>query len=929
MKSSISSSAVMPMDEICLNIDDRAIRVPRGTTILEAAKMAGVYLPTLCHHPDLKPIGSCKLCIVSIDGMEAFPTACNTPAEDGMAVSTKTEELQEMRRHTLEMLLALTNHPTSCLFCDRKNDCGDLRECMRKFPVTVGCKYCAKNGECELQRAVEYVGLDRVRYQMSYRNMPVFREPFFDRDYNLCILCARCVRTCQEVRGEAVLSSNPDFHRDHWIGPESLQDSDCKFCGACVDACPTGALQARFEKWQRPESSTVTVCPYCGVGCQMEIGCLENRLVRVRGHRENGPNNGQLCVKGRFGLGFVESPERLTTPLIRKNGSLVPASWDEALDLVARKLADYKGDSFAFLASAKCTNEENYLAQKFARLVMGTNNVDHCARLCHASTVAALALAFGSGAMTNSIAELADAGCIFVIGSNTSEQHPVIALKIKEAKRKGAKIIVANPRWIDLCKIADVWLRQTPGTDVPLALEMCRVILEENLLDQDFISQRTEGFEEFKASLQNLSEKEASLITGVDSSLIREAARLYAAGNPSSIIYSMGITQHSHGVDNIFALANLAMLTGNIGKPSSGINPLRGQNNVQGSCDMGALPNLLPGYQAVINPDLLKKFEQAWGASAPLPKLPGMTVVEMMAAAFEGKIKAMFIMGENPVVSDPDSSHVVEALEALDFLVVQDIFLSETAALADVVLPAATSLEKDGTFTNTERRVQRVRMALPPIGLSRPDWQILSDLARRMGQENQFRYKAPSQIMEEISRLTPSYGGISFERLERGGLQWPCPNKDHPGTVYLHKGQFTRGKGKFNVVSYRQSMEVPDREYPFILTTGRVLCQYHTGTMTRKVHDLNYLRGEELVEMNPEDALTLGIEDGSMVEVSSRRGKLLVRAKTTDKSPKGVVFMTFHFAETPTNVLTNPALDPVAKIPELKVCAVKLNKVES
>jgi predicted molibdopterin-dependent oxidoreductase YjgC len=458
---------------------------------------------------------------------------------------------------------------------------------------------------------------------------------------------------------------------------------------------------------------------------------------------------------------------------------------------------------------------------------------------------------------------------------------------------------------------------------------MCRVILEENLLDQDFISQRTEGFEELKASLQNLSEKEASLITGVDSSLIREAARLYTAGNSSSIIYSMGITQHSHGVDNIFALANLAMLTGNIGKPSSGINPLRGQNNVQGSCDMGALPNLLPGYQAVINPDLLKKFEQAWGASAPLPKQPGLTVVEMMAAAFEGKIKSMFIMGENPVISDPDASHVVEALKSLDFLVVQDIFLSETAALADVVLPAATSLEKDGTFTNTERRVQRVRKALTPVGLSRPDWQILSDLARRMGQESQFRYTAPSQIMEEISRLTPSYGGISFERLEQGGLQWPCPNKDHPGTVYLHKGQFTRGKGKFNVVSYRQSMEVPDREYPFILTTGRVLCQYHTGTMTRKVHDLNYLQGEELVEMNPEDALTLGIEDGSMVEVSSRRGKLLVRAKTTDKSPKGVVFMTFHFAETPTNVLTNSALDPVAKIPELKVCAVKLNKVES
>jgi formate dehydrogenase alpha subunit len=843
-----------------------------------------------------------------------------------MAVSTNTDELQEMRRHTLEMLLALTSHPTSCLFCERKNECNDLRECMRKFPVTVGCKYCPKNGECELQRAVEYVGLDKIRYQVSYRNMPVLREPFFDRDYNLCILCSRCVRTCQEVRGEGILSSNPDFHRDHWIGPESLQESDCRFCGACVDACPTGALQARFEKWQRPEGSTVTVCPYCGVGCQMEVGTLDDRIVRIRGKRGCSPNNGQLCVKGRFGLGFVESPERLKTPLIRKNGTLVPASWEEALNLVAGKLANYRGDSFAFLASAKCTNEENYLAQKFTRLVMGTNNVDHCARLCHASTVSALALAFGSGAMTNSIAELADARCIFIIGSNTSEQHPVIALKIKEAKRKGAKIIVANPRWIDLCKIADIWLRQTPGTDVPLVLEMCRVILEENLLDEKFIQERTEGFEEFRTSLKELSGEDASAITGVDSALIREAARLYAAGNPSSIIYSMGITQHSHGVDNIFALANLAMMTGNIGKPSSGINPLRGQNNVQGSCDMGALPNLFPGYQAVINPDLRKKFEQAWGAL--LPEQPGLTVVEMMSAALDGKVRAMFIMGENPVISDPDCSHVVEALNALDFLAVQDIFLSETAALADVVLPAATGLEKDGTFTNTERRVQRVRKAVSPAGQSRPDWHILSDLARRMGHDGQFYYTAPSQIMEEISRLTPSYGGISFDRLENGGLQWPCPNKDHPGTVYLHRGQFTRGKGKFNVVSYRPSMELPDSDYPFILTTGRVLCQYHTGTMTRKVQDLNILRGEEMVEMNPEDALALGIEDDSIVEVSSRRGKLRVRAKTTDKSPKGVVFMTFHFAETPTNVLTNPALDPVAKIPELKVCAVKLSKVE-
>jgi formate dehydrogenase alpha subunit len=917
--------AVGNMIEIRLTIDDREVVVPEGATILDAARKAGSYVPALCDHPDLKPIGSCKLCIVSVKGLDYYPTACNTPAEEGMVVETRTEELQEMRRSTLEMLLALTNHPTSCLFCERRNECSDLRECMRKFPVTVGCKYCLKNGECELQQAVQFVELQNIRYEISFKNTPVLREPFFDRNYNLCILCGRCVRACQEVRGEGVLSSNADFHRMHWIGPQSLQDSDCKFCGTCVDICPTGALFARSEKWQRAEKSTDTVCPYCGVGCRIEVGVLDNRIVRVRGKRDCLPNNGQLCVKGRFGLGYVESPERLTVPLIRKNGKLEPATWEEALDLVAEKLNGYKGDSFAFLSSAKCSNEENYLAQKFARLVMQTNNVDHCARLCHASTVSALALAFGSGAMTNSISELADAKCIFIIGSNTSEQHPVIALKIKEAKRNGARIIVANPRWIDLCKIADVWLRQTPGTDVPLVLDMCRIILEENLMDEGFISERTEGFPEFKASLLKLSSSEAARITGVKSDLIRDAARLYASGNPSSIIYSMGITQHSHGVDNIFTLANLAMMTGNLGKPSSGINPLRGQNNVQGSCDMGALPNLLPAYQAVINPDLRKKFELAWGAT--LPEKPGLTLVEMMNAAKDGKIRAMYIMGENPVVSDPDCSHVVEALKALEFLVVQDIFLSETAALADVVLPATTSLEKDGTFTNTERRVQRIRKTLDSVGESMPDWKILDVLAARMGCKDQFSYGHPSEIMSEVAKLAPSYGGISYERLDADGLQWPCPNQEHPGTQFLHKGQFTRGLGKFNVVDYRPSMELPDEDYPFILTTGRVLCQYHTGTMTRKVGDLNLLRGEELVEMNPEDAIALGVVDGELIEVTSRRGAVRAKARTTEKSPVGVVFMTFHFSETPTNVLTNPALDPVAKIPELKVCAVKLNKI--
>ena len=912
------------MDEITLTIDGKKVRTREGSTVLEAARKAGIYIPALCDHPDLKPIGSCKLCIVEIDGKDVYPTSCTALAEEGMVVRTKTDELQKMRRHTLEMLLALTNHPTSCLFCDRKDECTEMRECMRKFPIAVGCKYCPNDGRCELQTAVEYVGLERIRYATEYRNLPVLREPFFDRDYNLCILCSRCVRTCQEVRGEGVLVFDVNYHQQHSIGPISLTESECKFCGACVDVCPTGALFARSERWGKPEEFVTTTCPFCGVGCVMEIGVQDGQIAQIRGKRGQTPNNGQLCVKGRFGLDFVESPERLKTPLIRKDGKLVPAIWEEAMDLIVERFSRSKGDRFALLSSAKCTNEENYLAQKLSRLVMETNNVDHCARLCHASTVAALATAFGSGAMTNSIEELKDPGCILIIGSNTTEQHPVIALKIKEAKKRGAKIIVANPRWIELCKFADIWLRQEPGTDVPLTMGICKVILDGGLIDEEFIKERCEGFEEFRDSLADVSLEEVGRITGVEVELLRKAARMYAENGPSSIVYSMGITQHSHGTENILALADLAMMTGNLGKPASGINPLRGQNNVQGACDMGALPNVFPGYQAVTNDDLRAKFEGRWGKK--LQKKPGLTLMEIFNAIHDDEIDVLYIIGENPRISDPDSTHVTEALEKVDFLVVQEIFLSETASLADVVLPATSFAEKDGTFTNTERRVQRVRKVLDPPGEAWPDWMIISEIGRRMGYLDQFSYSDPSEIMDEIASLTPSYGGINYERIEEVGLQWPCPTPDHPGTPYLHKAGFTRGKGLFSVVGYRPSTELPDEEYPFILTTGRVLCHFHTGTMTRKVPGLNYLRNEELVEINPADGKALGIEDGDLVEVTSRRGTVRAKAKMTEKSSEGVAFMTFHFAETPTNVLTNPALDPVAKIPELKVCAVKLSK---
>jgi formate dehydrogenase alpha subunit len=540
--------------------------------------------------------------------------------------------------------------------------------------------------------------------------------------------------------------------------------------------------------------------------------------------------------------------------------------------------------------------------------------------------VAGLATSFGSGAMTNSIGEIGNASCILAIGTNTTTAHPVIGVEIKRALQQGGKLIVANPREIGLCRLADIWLQHKPGSDVALLMGMMWVIVDQGLLDLSFVQERCENFENFLDSLKGFHPDFVEQITGVPAEQLALAARMFATSKPATILYTMGITQHTHGTDNVMATANLAMLTGNIGKPSTGVNPLRGQNNVQGACDMGSLPTVYTGYQSVADPNVQKKFQEAWGY--PLSPSPGRTLTEIIEAAYLQPIKAIYLVGENPVLSDPDATHVRKALEKLEFLVVQDIFLTETAQLADVVLPAASFAEKDGTFTNTERRVQRVRKFIEPPGDSRPDWWITSQLARRMGGKG-FDYQEPEQIMTEISRLTPSYGGITYQRIEKGGLQWPCPTAEHPGTLFLHKDTFTRGKGKFMPLQYRPSAELPDANYPLILTTERSLYHYHTSTMTGKVKGLRKLRSEELVEINPADARKLGIADGQMVKVTSRRGEVEARARVTAVSPPGVVSMTFHFAESPTNVLTNPALDPVAKIPELKVAAVRVAPCES
>ncbi|MFH1898175.1 MAG: formate dehydrogenase subunit alpha [Candidatus Desantisbacteria bacterium] len=888
---------------IKLTIDKKSISVQEGTTILDATKSCSIKIPHLCYQKGLCPTSACRLCVVEVAGVNSLVASCSSLAKEGMEVRTNTERVTSARRLVLELLLS--DHPKDCLICE-------------------------KNGVCKLQRYSYEMGIEDSRFSGERHHHSIdSSNPLIERDYNKCILCGRCVNICEKEMGRSVINYlNRGFEtRIGTYFDKPLQDAGCAFCGQCVSVCPVGALTEKQAKgrgrvWETKK--TTTICPYCGCGCTLDLNVKDNQVVKVSSSNDSGINHGRLCVKGRFGYDFIHRDDRLKNPLIRKDGELTEASWDEALDLIAKRFSQIKNeqgaDALAGISSARCTNEENYLFQKFMRAVIGTNNVDHCARLCHASTVVGLATAFGSGAMTNAIDEIQDTKCIILTGSNTTDCHPIIGIEIRKAVANGAKLIVVDPREIELTDIAHIHLQQKPGTDVAWMNAMMNVILSEGLHDQEFIDSRCEGFEEFKASIEKYTPEYASEITGISATLIQEAARIYAQAETACIVYSMGITQHTPGVDNVLCTANLAMLTGNIGKKSTGVLPLRGQNNVQGSCDMGALPNVYSGYQPVSDENARLKFEHAWGVN--LPSSPGITLTEML----HDNIKALYIMGENPVVSDPDANHVKQALQDKEFLVVQDIFLTETAQLADVVLPAVTFAEKDGTFTNTERRVQRIRKATQPIGEAMTDWKIICEIAARMNYK--MGYESCEQIMDEIASLTPSYGGINYKRLESGGLQWPCPDINHPGTPYLHKDKFTRGKGRFSSVEYIPAAELPTNEYPYILTTGRILEHYHTGSMTRRCVGLDWICKQGFVEINPMDAKTLGVSDGDMVKVSTARGEIELLARVVVTIQQGVLFIPFHFAEASANVLTNPALDPKAKIPELKVCSAQVVMVK-
>ncbi|HWQ19162.1 MAG TPA: formate dehydrogenase subunit alpha [Methanotrichaceae archaeon] len=667
-----------------------------------------------------------------------------------------------------------------------------------------------------------------------------------------------------------------------------------------------------------------TICIFCGCGCGLFLHVHEGHLIGATPSPGHPLSQGKLCIKGWLCGDFVGHPDRLKWPLIRHGERLARARWDEALSMVESRLADIRDrfgpDSIGILTSAKGTNEENYLLMKLARAGLKTNNVDHVARLCHAPTVAGLGYAFGSGAMTNSISSLAKSRAILVIGSNTTEQHPLVASYILQARSSGAKLIVADPRKTQIAELADIHLEARVGTNIALANCLLNVIIKEGLVDEEFIENRTEGFGQVRDAVLKYTPEMVGRITGVPPEVLREAAIAYGSADSGSIVYAMGITQHTTGTDNVQALANLALATGNIGREGTGIYPLRGHQNVQGACDMGALPDLYSGYQKVAL--ARQKFEDAWFTD--LPDRPGLTAMEMIAAAEEGRIRSLFIVGENPMMSYPDRHRVERALEALDFLVVSDIFPTETTAKAHVILPAASFAEKEGTFTSTERRVQRIHPALQPVGESRPEWQFISELLTMFGVQSS--YSSPADIMEEISSVTPIYGGMHYDRLGRAGLQWPCLDRDHPGTGILHAQKFSSGLGRLRAVEHRGPMEMPDQEYPFMLTTGRSLYHFHTGTMTRRVSLLEREVPSPVVDMNPEDSKTLGIRNGQMVQVETRRGRIVAEARITFQVPVGVIFMPIHFEEAPANKLTGDALDPSSKIPEFKASAARIRR---
>ena len=898
---------------VTLEIDGMAIAVPAGTSVMRAAAEAGVSVPKLCATATLEAFGSCRLCLVEIEGRAGTPASCTTPVAEGMKVRTQTGKLKTLRRGVME--LYISDHPLDCLTC-------------------------SANGDCELQDMAGAVGLREVRYGYDGANHLDAKKdesnPYFTFDPAKCIVCSRCVRACDEVQGTLALTiSGRGFESKVSASiDEKFIDSECVSCGACVKACPTATLiEKTVIEIGQPERSVLTTCAYCGVGCSFKAQVRGNEVVRMVPHDDGKANRGHSCVKGRFAWGYATHPDRVLTPLVRERISdpWREATWDEAIGRIAfdfrRLQKQYGKNSVGAVTSSRCTNEETFLVQKMVRAVFGNNNVDTCARVCHSPTGYGLKTAFGTSAGTQDFDSVAEADVLIVIGANPTDGHPVFASRMKRRLREGAKLIVIDPRRIDLVRTPHIeashHLQLRPGTNVAVVNALAHTIITEGLLDEAFVRERCDlaefsAWAAFVAEPRNSPEHTESL-TGVPAASLRAAARLYATGGNGAIYYGLGVTEHSQGTTTVMAIANLAMVTGNLGRPGVGVNPLRGQNNVQGACDMGSFPHEFAGYRHVSDDSARAVFESAWGVS--LESEPGLRIPNMFDAALDGTFKGMFIQGEDFAQSDPDTQHVVAALSAMECVVVHDLFLNETAKYAHVFLPGASFLEKDGTFTNAERRISRVRKVMPPrAGLA--DWQAVMQVCQALG--HAMHYDHPSQIMDEIARTTPSFTGVSYEKLDRlGSIQWPCNEQAPEGTPVMHIDGFTRGKGRFVVTEYVPTEERSTARFPLLLTTGRILSQYNVGTQTRRTANQQWHEAD-LLEIHPHDAELRGIRAGDRVRVMSRSGATELRADITDRVAPGVVYTTFHHPDTQINVVTTDNSDWATNCPEYKVTAVQV-----
>jgi formate dehydrogenase major subunit len=913
---------------VVLEIDGRSVSVPDGTSVMRAASQAGISIPKLCATDMLEAFGSCRLCLVEIEGRKGYPASCTTPVTEGMKVSTQTPKLAEIRRGVME--LYISDHPLDCLTCPA-------------------------NGHCELQDMAGVVGLREVRYGYDGENHvfaktkqgetnPHFvskdeSNPYFTFDPSKCIVCSRCVRACDEVQGTFALTIQGRGFESKVSASQDNRflDSECVSCGACVQACPTATLSEKslIDRGQA-EHSVVTTCAYCGVGCSFRAEMKGEEIVRMVPNKDGHANHGHSCVKGRFAIGYATHPDRINTPMIRKKISdpWRIVSWDEAIAYVAsefkRLQTTYGKFSIGGITSSRCTNEETYLVQKLVRAGFGNNNVDTCARVCHSPTGYGLKATLGESAGTQDFDSIEQTDVVLVIGANPTDAHPVFGSQMKQRLRAGAKLIVVDPRRIDLVRTphikADYHLKLKPGTNVALLNTLAHVIVTEGLVNEAFVAERCEpeAFNKWRAFVaqDKYSPGNMEAETGVPTAAVRGAARLYATGGNAAIYYGLGVTEHSQGSTSVMAIANLAMATGNIGREGVGVNPLRGQNNVQGSCDMGSFPHEFPGYRHVGDNTVRGQFEAAWGVH--LHNEPGLRIPNMFEAAIDGTFRGLYIEGEDIAQSDPNTQHVTAALQAMDCVVVQDLFLNETAKFAHVFLPGCSFLEKDGTFTNAERRISRVRKVMEPKGRY-ADWEVTQLLANAMGYPMQ--YKHPSEIMDEIARLTPTFHGVSFEKIDQlGSIQWPC-NEEHPtGTPVMHVGEFVRGKGRFMLTEYVPTSEKVNAMHPLILTTGRILSQYNVGAQTRRTANVMW-HDEDRLEIHPHDAEERGIKDEDWAGIESRAGQTVLRVRISERMQPGVVYTTFHFPGSGANVITTENSDWATNCPEYKVTAVQVTRV--